>query len=220
MFRLQDKVPEIYVEGSRDFQLFCRLYDVVQWGTKFGIDSISKISSTQHCASSLLPLLQTKLGLFTSMELSDYEMRQVLSVYTEIVRVKGTYQAVHLVLLLFQRCFGKNFPAFTLSIKKDTASIVVEFQNEIHNKKLLMELLEIVAPVGYSVTCDIKIPDDLSTEVVVSDEVEFITDDDGDTTTDPNFSIVHGGDPSDDSLLRVVGLTSVHNNEKESENVN
>ncbi len=36
--KLQDKVPPVYPEGSRDFQLFCHLYDVIFNGIKNDID--------------------------------------------------------------------------------------------------------------------------------------------------------------------------------------
>ena len=40
MLRLENNTPSIYCQKSRDFQLFCRLYDVVNNGVKFDIDSI------------------------------------------------------------------------------------------------------------------------------------------------------------------------------------
>ena len=50
MFRLQNNVPEVYVDKSRDFQLFCRLYDSCFGGVKFSIDSMSRLTN-----ASILP---------------------------------------------------------------------------------------------------------------------------------------------------------------------
>ena len=46
LFRTQDNVPEIYVNESRDFQLLCRLKDVMINGVKYAIDSINHTSNT------------------------------------------------------------------------------------------------------------------------------------------------------------------------------
>ncbi len=60
LIRLQNMVPEVYPNNSRDFQLFCRLYDCVFNGNKFDIDSILDICDTEYIDSKLLRLLQSK----------------------------------------------------------------------------------------------------------------------------------------------------------------
>ena len=40
MFRIQDNVPEVYVEESRDFQLFSRIYDFAFQSCKLRVDSL------------------------------------------------------------------------------------------------------------------------------------------------------------------------------------
>ena len=49
VFRIEKNVPEIYVRESRDFQLFCRLYDCVFDGVKFDIDSMLNVLDTHSC---------------------------------------------------------------------------------------------------------------------------------------------------------------------------
>lgn len=43
MFRIQDNVPEVYINESRDFQLISRLYDILFSGTKYDIDSMVNV---------------------------------------------------------------------------------------------------------------------------------------------------------------------------------
>ena len=69
--KLQDKVPPVYPEGSRDFQLFCHLYDVIFNGIKNDVDGIQYLTNTVSCRSNVLQLLQTKLGFFTQAQYAD-----------------------------------------------------------------------------------------------------------------------------------------------------
>ena len=59
LFRLQNNVPSVYVNSSRDFQLLCRLYDAAFNNVMFDADSISDITNTDRCSARVLPLLQT-----------------------------------------------------------------------------------------------------------------------------------------------------------------
>lgn len=94
MFRLQNHVPEVYADQSRDFQLFCRLYDACFCGVKFSIDSMARVTSTQFCDSSILELLKTKLGLFSTVTVDTNELRYLLQAFPTIIRYKGSKQSV------------------------------------------------------------------------------------------------------------------------------
>lgn len=62
IFRLQNNVPDIYVNESRDFQVFCRLVDLYFATTKNGADGVLKTLSATTCSDNLLQLLQSKVG--------------------------------------------------------------------------------------------------------------------------------------------------------------
>lgn len=163
MFRLQDNVPEIYVQESRDFQLFTRLYDSVFGGVKFSIDSLRYATSTKECDNSLLELLKTKLGLYTDLQLSDTELRYVLDAFPLIMRYKGSYRAIKYIINLFQRITKDNNTKYTcLIINKDSSNLhqdyTIQFRFSQHQKHdaLLMELIRLVIPTGYSVSYEVS----------------------------------------------------------------
>ena len=81
MFLVENNVPDVYVQESRDFQLFSRLYDLVFQSSRFSIDSIPYASDTMHCNDALLPLIATKVGFFTDVNLTNYSHRKVLSAF-------------------------------------------------------------------------------------------------------------------------------------------
>ena len=59
IFRLQENVPDVYARKSRDFQLLCNVFDILQGGIKYDIDTITSVVDTRYCSERLLPLLQS-----------------------------------------------------------------------------------------------------------------------------------------------------------------
>ena len=74
MFRLQNNTPSYYVNNSRDFQLFCRLYDYINNGVKFDIDSIININDPLKINDRLLNLYGSKVGFFTNKNINTNEI--------------------------------------------------------------------------------------------------------------------------------------------------
>lgn len=207
MFRLQNNVPEVYVQSSRDFQLLCRLYDAVFQGVRYSIDSLKYASNTKECNKELLPLLATKLGFFTQLNLSEDEFKSLLQVFPIIIRHKGSVRGINEIITLFQR-ISKDMTAAAKwninTVNKDDRVIQIIFSSSNVNEKLLLELLQYVLPAGYSVTVDI------ATEIATSRDSIALTSDQIKATL------------SDDSENRVEGkvLASIDNDSDSSYKTN
>lgn len=176
MFRLQNNLPEVYVNNSRDFQLFCRLYDVVFNGVKFSIDSIDQATSTMNCDHSLLQLLKTKVGLFRNVEnVSEKELRYVLSAFPTIIRYKGSMLALDYILTLYTRITNASPDSWYYDVDKlrDEYKLVVTCSEELAKGKLLMELLQMVMPTGYIVEQEISSIEVTRDTPIVHDELEY-----------------------------------------------
>lgn len=106
MINVQEMTPQIYTEESRDFQLLSRLYDSVFNGLKFDTDSIAELIDTQQCRTSVLQLLQTKLGFFTERKIDDEKLRKILECFPILVKNKGSLRAVKETLYLFLRMYS------------------------------------------------------------------------------------------------------------------
>lgn len=180
MFRLANNVPEVYVQKSRDFQLFTRLYDSVFNGVKYSTDALQLTLSTKECNQSLLELLKTKLGLFSDVTLTDYELRCVLQAFPTLIRHKGSWQGVDDILNLFQRInlnHGDRGHVNKETANKENYQIVLEFNHPLNNDKLLMELLRYVLPTGYTVVYTVAETSTANTVIAVKDEVKYIVTD-------------------------------------------
>ena len=91
MFLVRDNVPEVYIQESRDFQLFSELYDLAIQSSRFSIDSLEEATSSMYCNSSILPLLATKVGLFEELNLPDIAYRKAINIIkiTNIITLKN-----------------------------------------------------------------------------------------------------------------------------------
>lgn len=179
VFRLCDNVPPVYPEGSRDFQLLCNLFDLVYGSTKFNIDTIRLLSDTQHCRSSLLTLLQHKLGLYMSTKLDDDSARTLLKCFPYVVRKKGSVEGITEMLSLFLSITHRgDKPTVYISNRNDLSgsSFIVEVAPVSisgNNMSLLSEMLSYVIPTGYFVEYSDKLDDDfLNTETTSSDTIK------------------------------------------------
>ena len=92
--KFQNLIPGVYTSESRDFQILCRACDVLFNGTKYDIDNIIEILDTSEIRNTLLPLLKTKLGFYSNVHLTDFELRLILQAIPYIVKCKGSRKAI------------------------------------------------------------------------------------------------------------------------------
>ena len=223
MFRLQNNVPEVYVQKSRDFQLLCRLFDSVFAGVKFSTDSVARTCNTKECNDKLLELLKLKLGLFTDIDISNKELRYILQAYPIIIRYKGCIQGVKYVLNLFQRIsqIGSEAPIINENFVKDELKyeyninhhFEVTFSDNVFNDKLLIELLKLVIPTGYTISYAVRNVTNLSTQLQFNNDVQIkvLKDIDNNNNSEMYYNI---GDELDIGKLAELkgstGLTTIH----------
>lgn len=217
MFRLQNNVPEVYVDKSRDFQLFCRLYDSCFGGVKFSIDSMSRLTNTKQCDSSVLELLKTKLGLFSTVEVDATELRYLLQAFPTIMRYKGSKRSVEYIKILYTKMYS-NVSVPEVEYGNDWTLKFI-FSEPPKNDKLLLELLQFVLPTGYIITYDVAESKEYRTYLNTQDRLVY---------SDPEkigalqSSEIKPVDTSaenadfDAYLGAVVGLTSVIDPEEKS----
>ena len=192
MFRIQDMVPEVYPDQSRDFQMFCRAYDVAFNGVKQAIDSMNYLSSTQLCDSSVLQLLQSKLGFFTSIAATDDDMRCVLQAFPHIIKYKGSKKAIEYIVNLYSRLVA----ATDISIDITEKGRVIELSSNTPIKKteLLVALLKYIIPTGYTVDYYITSIVDRSTNLRTQGNLDYFVydtnSDSGDTNIRYNAKVV------------------------------
>lgn len=175
MFRLQQNVPDVYPQQSRDFQIFCRAYDSLFNGVKYGVDSLSHTTNTMECNNSLLGLLANKLGLFTTLNVPDNDLRYILCAFPYLIRYKGSYQAIEYAVRVFQRMAMISNLGYTIYMDTANRQIIITFSDNISDDTLLYELMSYILPTGYTCVYTVFSGEDNITRIVTSHEVTYKT---------------------------------------------
>ena len=184
IFRLQDNVPDVYVRKSRDFQLLCNLFDILNGGIKFDIDNMTDILDVRSCNDSLLPHLQTKLGFFTNKSLSSSELRTVLSSFKEIVKNKGSSIGIREAIEVYLKVINASKNSRVLVINKEyqgteydnisrlsnTYIVEVALEGQLVDVSLLDEILKYVLPAGYRLKYSFYESQEYATDIVASSD--------------------------------------------------
>lgn len=169
MFRVENNVPDVYVNESRDFQLISRLYDLVFQSTRFSIDSMSKISDTIRCNDNLLPLIATKVGFFTDLNLTSKSDRMILSAFPYILKYKGSLKSVELTANLFGRIVNSHVDV--RQDPEDKNHIILNFDKFSPNIDILYALLNYIRPTGIVIDFEMVTKDSVAIAYETSDEV-------------------------------------------------
>lgn len=169
MFRVEHNVPDVYVNESRDFQLFSRLYDLVLQSSRFSIDSMEQVSDTLRCNDTLLPLIATKVGFFTDLKLTSKADRKILSAFPYIIKYKGSMYGIQLVTNLFEQIMNTQVDIDLDSADKNHVTIM--FEDYTPDVNLIYSLLEYIRPTGLLI--DYKVYSNVAhtADYATSDEV-------------------------------------------------
>ena len=162
MLELEKRVPPVYVEDSRDFQVLLRTYSAELSSIKNIIDSTEFLTDTNKIKSKLLPLLKTKLGFFTNYAIDDDMMRGILSGFPSMIKKKGTLEAVQEALNIFLRVLNIKTQIILKatgsvgeqvgSITVDDHTILIGLSSALKNYHVLEELFKYIMPAGYNYT--------------------------------------------------------------------
>lgn len=181
MIKLEDLTPEIYYKQSRDFQLLGRLYDVVINSVKTNADLINQVpGNAQELSASFATILATTLGFDTKHQYPTKQMAAICSVFSQIMREKGTLSAVQTAGAAILRSEGitdqfvcnKNGSVLEVFIPEDLSDIT-----------LFTDLLNYILPAGMTCTvvranlATIQALDEILLDTSNSTSVNIITHD-------------------------------------------
>lgn len=157
VFRLQNNVPDIYVEKSRDFQLLCRLYDCIIDGVKFDVDSMIDILDTNKCRNNILPLLKEKLGFFSDYQFNDDAIRSILKAFPLMIKNKGSLKSIEQAIEVYKKITNFN-GRITVVMNKERQtkygqllydySLIINIESSLKDTSILDEMLKYLLPAG------------------------------------------------------------------------
>ncbi len=159
IFRTQNNTPPIYVESSRDFQLFCRLFDTIVNSLRFRIKTILNLTNPMKLNDRMLKLYATKVGFITDREIDANVLRYILAAFPYIIKNKGTKLGIEQAVYTILKAENTVDPPYVEVINKfyengkfvpnKSYIINIYLAARIYNRVALEEILKYVIPAGY-----------------------------------------------------------------------
>ena len=156
MIRLQDNVPAPYINESRDFQLFLRLYDCLMNGVKFDIDTMIYLFDPFKVNNRMLELLASKVGFFPKIHLNDMMMRYIIAAFPYLIKYKGSKRGIEGAIATILKA-DNIYAKYTVSIYNNSVTgsmvgddhVIQILIDTPYDKVALQELLNYICPIGY-----------------------------------------------------------------------
>jgi len=154
IFRLEKNIMPAYVSGSRDFQMLCRLMTFIIGAGRNSADQLKYLNDSQKINDRLLNLLSNKVGFIQNKKFTNNQIRDVVSGFHELIKIKGTEDAIYKAIYLFFNALNIDGIAKVNIVsyndnENDSYRVQVGIQSVVKDFSLLYELLKFVVPIGY-----------------------------------------------------------------------
>ena len=148
MIRVQDSVPSVYYDSSRDFQYIGHLFDLVLNAVKTDADLLFNLPFSTNSDDQLLDLMAYTLGLRLSKDkYTSAQLRSICSVAFKMMRAKGSLKAVNLLCTALLRADSVS-GSFNTELSEDGTELIVYITNMSTCKDILHEILPYIVPAG------------------------------------------------------------------------
>ena len=148
IFRLDDNVPRIYVNESRDFQMLCRLFTYALNSPKYEAETLHYLNSGMLTNDRLLTNLCEKTGFMDGESIKGEYLRYITENFGRLVRDKGAAtgicNAVYLYLLMYNLS-----TACYVQIDRKTYTIHIGIKSAVKDIQVLYTILKYIVPTGW-----------------------------------------------------------------------
>ena len=146
MIRLQDLVPNVYYEKSRDFQFIGRLFDIVLNSVKTNSDTLYNLPSGKNKDERLLNLLAFTLGFQPKHHYNSKQLEAICSVLPLVIKNKGSLNAIIIATNAILHAEGLT-QSLSYSITP-RESITLYLPTQLSDLTLLSDLMNYILPAG------------------------------------------------------------------------
>ena len=154
LFKLEENVPDVYVEMSRDFQLLCRVYDILVNSNIITQSKIRQQLNIEQIDDKLLKLLASRLGFSSDNYIPTKVMRSILLQFPFMIKNKGTKVGIEQAIKSVIKQTSKVNSVYVSNITIATGEIKVIVESDdasAVDMSYLSNVLKYVVPVGYTV---------------------------------------------------------------------
>lgn len=167
-FRLENNVPNIYTEVSRDFQLFCKIFDIYLGANLNRAYTVPYILDVDKCDESLLYALANMQGFVTDKYIPPNVLRSICKVFPFCIKRKGTKEAIE---VMSQAVLSTDRLVYRVSVdlvreeidEKRNSKAVYKIYIQCNTTQIgyipyLKEALRFIIPAGWDVHFKLKFP--------------------------------------------------------------
>lgn len=148
MIKIQESVPSIYYNSSRDFQLIGHLFDLVLNAVKTDADLVFALPFSTNSDDQLLELMAYTFGLKLDKDrYTSKQLRNICSVAPQMMRAKGSMKAVQLLCTALMHAEGLE-DLFALKVSQNGAELTISLSANASCKEILHEILPYILPAG------------------------------------------------------------------------
>lgn len=153
VFRLQNNVPQVYVDKSRDFQMMCRVLDTLHGSVMYDITTMQNLTNPMKINDTMLRLYATKVGFFTNVSIDSNVLRYIVSAFPYIVKNKGNIRGIRRAVATIIRAESvpDSMNDYNVVIDNSEHRINIYTFVTLKNRVALEEVLKYVIPTGYDV---------------------------------------------------------------------
>ena len=148
IFRLDDNVPRIYVEESRDFQMLCRLFTYGINAPKYEAETLHYLNSGMLTNDRLLGNLCEKTNFVDGESIKGEYLRYITENFGRLVRDKGAetgiVNSVYLYLLMYNLS-----TACMVNIDHTNYYVRIGIQSAVKDLQVLYTILKYIVPTGW-----------------------------------------------------------------------
>ena len=158
--RIEENVPEIYVNESRDFQLLCRLFNLIVNDLLYSSSTMRSVSDTENSPSELLDLLCGRVGFHPLTHIPGKELRAILKCFPHLIKYKGSKICIAEAVIMFLKIKHQRGGVVVHIINKEQAEnnttqntykIIISTEHNLGDVTILNELWRYLIPTGYDV---------------------------------------------------------------------
>lgn len=148
IFRLDDNVPRIYVEESRDFQMLCRLFTYGFNAPKYEAETLHYLNSGMLTNDRLLGNLCEKPGFMDGETVKGEYLRYITENFGRLVRDKGAETGICNSVYLYLLMYNISTACF-VQIDRSTYTIHIGIKSAVKDIQVLYTILKYIVPTGW-----------------------------------------------------------------------
>ena len=160
MIKTLNRLPDVYGEKSRDFQLISRLFDLAFNTSKLSIDTMLNNNGSENIDYRFVDLACRTIGFDYNGSYNTQELIAVIKTFKTLIKNKGTTFAINEAVKLLLNSQGISSSYYiqypTGTDGKPLKYMIISLPETVKNTKLLDEIFDYILPAGWQYSILLK----------------------------------------------------------------